>query len=119
MPGGIGFGADIKLRDQVPPAEELPPQRRAGLNLDREVHQAQDPLVGELSAGPILGTQEPHRPVHLVTDHQDLLVETEDRPPCRRKGGVLGHAEGGYHLLQAGNRCPPAPWANPPRHHPC
>ncbi len=92
MRAGIRLRADVELCDQIAPAQQLAAQGGARLNLDGQVHQAQHAFVGEGKAGAVLRAQEPHRPIHLVADHQDLLVEAEGRPPGRRQRGVLGHA---------------------------
>src|SRR5262249_28996169 len=90
----IGLRANIERGNQIAPAEQLSPQRATGLDLDREVHKAKDALVAEVQAAPVFRPQEPRGPVHLVADHQDLLVEGEGRPPFRGERSVLGHSSG-------------------------
>src|SRR5262245_40584180 len=94
MRGGIRIGMDVELRDEIPPAKELSPERGSAVDLHGEVHQPQDALIGQVQAGPVLGTHPAGRPIHFIADHQDLLVEVECRPAFRREGGVLGHGMG-------------------------
>jgi hypothetical protein len=88
--GGVRLRADIELRDKVPPTKKLSSESWALLDFDGEVDQAQDPLIRQLQVRSILGAHPASSPIHLVADHQDLLIEAEGRPPFGREKSVLG-----------------------------
>jgi hypothetical protein len=51
------------------------------MDLDGEIGKRQNPLVAVSETNRIRGIQQLLCPIHLVADHQDLLVECEFRPP--------------------------------------
>jgi len=64
-------------RLQVAPAQELPQSGWPMLDLHRQVDQGQDALVAGAQALSVGRSQELRGAVHLVPDHQHLLVERE------------------------------------------
>src|SRR5436305_502147 len=64
------------------------------MDLHRQIHEAQDTLVGEREPWHVAQLDQPLRPVHLVSDHEDLAVEAEICPALRRQRCVLSHSSG-------------------------
>jgi hypothetical protein len=92
--GGIGIRPQVQLGYEVPPAEHLAPERGAPVDLDGEIDEAQDALVGPPQPLPIARPEELPGPVHLVGDHQDPVAQGEGGSPLRREAGVLRHDNG-------------------------
>ncbi len=78
MPRTIGLRADIELRNQVSPAEQLAAQRRAPLNTDGEIRQMQDALVAIVPVAAIFMVQHLGGSIHLVANHEDLQGATAE-----------------------------------------
>src|SRR5436309_690265 len=89
--GRIGGSRDVEAGHEVAPAEQLSSERCPIGDLDGEVGKLEDPLVGAPESLPIGGRHQLRCPVHLVGDHQHLLIEREGRPSLGREAGVLAH----------------------------
>lgn len=89
MQACVRMGRDVEGGDQVAPPKQLSPERAPCVHRDREVHQVQRPVVAAPQAIEISGSEELRSTVHLIADHQDLLVEREARPTFRGERGVL------------------------------
>ena len=89
---GVGCVGEVQRCHQVPPPEELSADRRTGSAGDREVGETENPLVSESEGGCLAFRQgEPGGPIHLVPNHQDLLIEVEPGPAIGIKTSVLSH----------------------------
>ena len=81
--------------------EPLGPQQRAGLGRYRQIQEPQNPFVRPPKRGEIPISQQARRPVHLVGDHEDLLIQGEAGPPLGRQRGVLCHSRGSPRPISA------------------
>ena len=90
----ISLVGGVETRGKVSPTQEFPEESGPESTPQGQIRQAKDPLVPSAEAFPVGLTQEPGRTVHLVSDHENLLVEAEARPTVRVEGGVLGHGSG-------------------------
>ncbi len=86
------LGGDVERGDEVSPTEQLATKGAAIVDFDGEIGQTEDALAGEAEARQSALPESALRPIHLIADHQDLLVDRETSPPLRRKGGVLRHS---------------------------
>ena len=72
--------SDVELGDEIAPPQELTPQSASASRGNGQVDEAQNALIRPLQRGPVLRGEETRGAVHLVGDHQDLLVEVEAGP---------------------------------------
>jgi len=90
----ISLVGGVETRGKVSPTQEFPEESGPESTPQGQIRQAKDPLVPSAEAFPVSLTEEPRRTVHLVPNHENLLVEGEARPTVRVEGGVLGHGSG-------------------------
>jgi len=74
MVGGARLWADVQLRYKIAPAEQFTPKSGATLDFDREINQTQNPLIGAAELKQVLKLQGGFPSIHLIPNHEDLLI---------------------------------------------
>lgn len=85
---------NVELSEKLPPSQEFPPEGGAEVESGRKVHEPESPLVTTTEGlrSPCPGKLQPT--VHLVPDHENLLVQVETGPVGIVQARVLGHDTG-------------------------
>jgi len=94
----VGLAREVELCHAVAPPEELAAKREAVGCLSGEVGESQNPFVAALQG---LGLAEPAPSMHLVGDHQDLLIAVEASPAFETQACMLGHGNGSPRPMSA------------------